>query len=105
LARQVQLRADLGHSLLDLGEDGVVAAPGAPADRLVRSEVLARVRPRDRDGARLRVRAHAVASRRRSGESISRIFSSISLVRNGCPCTLLKPMTSTRKFARSSMRS
>ena len=72
---------EVGHELLGLGEDGVVAAAGAPADFLVGDEVLAG----EGDSAvDWRFCRHDTATL--AGTS-SLIFSSISLILKGLPVT------------------
>ena len=87
--------AEVGHHLLGLGQDRVVAAAGAPADLLVGHEVLAGerddlgvLRAERRLGGTACVavglgRHRSVSARMRSASS------SISAMRNGLPRTLL----------------
>ena len=77
--------AEPGEELLDRGEDGVVAAPGAPANLLVGLEV----------GAGVGRGGHLV---------ISTIFSVISAILNGSPATLFRPLASTRNSALITLR-
>src|SRR4029453_15678627 len=87
--------AQVGHRLLDRGEDGVVAAAGAPPHVLVRLEVLLRVLRRF-----LRLaRTHALPPR-------SWLMASwISSEASGRPRTRLKPTASTRYSPRSTRTS
>ena len=87
LARQ----AEIGHQLLRLREDRIVAAPRAPAHLLIGHEVL--------PGEHLYRAVIAICRNHLSAfvyPIISVILRSISLIANGLPDTLLSPTTSTR---------
>ena len=79
--------AEVGHHHLHRGEDGVVAAPGAPAHLLVTAPVLA---GRHRDGC----------GRHDFPPRMVVMAASISITRNGTPCILLRDLASTRNSAR-----
>src|SRR5262245_47207223 len=82
----------LRQHLLNLRQDGVVAAAGAPADVLIGNEVLL---------AELRLGGASSAHECTSPLSSLRHRPTISATLNGRPWTLLKPIASTRYSARS----
>src|SRR3990172_765844 len=93
----VSLYPHTRHKILHGGEDRVVAATGAPTDLLIGLEIGACVG----GGHCIAPSAGVVCST----PSISKTFSSISATRNGTPETLFSPTASTRKSARTSLRS
>src|SRR5262249_3314389 len=122
--------AEGGQNLLDLGEDGIITAAGAPANFLIAGEVLGGENRQGCGGSsgthmacsllcRLRVsvrRAPSATDRKMRTLSRKRpnghfpsnsllISSTISCTRNGLPAILLRPWASTRYLARTSRRS
>src|SRR5205814_50703 len=95
LARNAEIR----HGLLNGAEDGVVAAPRAPADVLIRFEILLRVFGRRRGRRPGSLGAHALLP------SNWLMSSKISSLASGSPRTRLKPTASTRYSARSTRTS
>src|SRR5262249_20148062 len=89
---------ELGQHLLDLRQDGVVPAARAPADILIRDEVLLR----EPGGFRRAGRAHAASSLPFTSPLQP---ATISETLNGRPWILLKPIASTRYSARNSRTS
>src|SRR5262249_34949030 len=98
---------EIGQDLLNLGQDGVVAATRTPADFLVGHEVLAgKGRGLGRFGRRgCILYAHFLFSFGSARRLMPRIPSMISLTLNGCPWTLFRLFALTRNFARRSMQS
>ena len=94
--------AQFRKHLLDVAENRVIAAAGAPADGLIGSEIRLGEVARDRSvhGFR-RLRFQSTASALgRDLRSNARMRCSISVIWNGRPWTLWKEMASTRNSAR-----